>query len=437
MKISIFGLGYVGAVSAACLSRDGNQVIGVDPNQTKIDLINDGMSPVIEQDVDKLIREAVDAGRLSATSDFEHAVANSDLSLVCVGTPSESNGSLDLRYVSAVCNQIGSVLASKSDYHLVVIRSTVLPGTLRSFVIPELEKTSGKTAGKDFGVCSNPEFLREGTAVYDYDHPPKTVIGQIDAKAGDILAELYQALEAPLIRTHLESAEMVKYSDNAWHAVKVCFANEMGAMCKSMDIDSWEVMDIFCQDTKLNLSPYYLKPGFAFGGSCLPKDVRALVYKSRNLDVDLPLLTSILPSNQRQVERGLSLILGKQNKKIGFLGFSFKAGTDDLRESPLVELIERLIGKGFDIKIYDKNINLAKLFGANRDYILNHIPHISNLMSDNIEEVLSHSETLVIGNRGEEFANAITGMDSSVEIVDLVRCIEPDQMMGNYDGICW
>ncbi|MDP2223528.1 nucleotide sugar dehydrogenase, partial [Nitrosomonas sp.] len=387
MKISIFGLGYVGTVSAGCLATDGHSVIGVDPNKTKVNLINRGVSPIVEKDIGEMIAASVKSGLLRATSDVQDAVLNSEISLVCVGTPSQLNGNLDLSHVRKVCEQIGAAIKEKSAFHVVVARSTMLPGSMRSVLIPALESYSGKKAGVDFGVCNNPEFLRESTAVFDYYNPPKTVIGESDTKAGELLMQLYAKMTAPLIRTDVETAEMVKYADNTWHAVKVAFANEIGNLCKAEGIDGHKVMEIFCQDTKLNLSPYYMKPGFAFGGSCLPKDVRALMYKGKSLDIDLPLINAILPSNQRQIEKGIKMIVDKGNRKIGILGFSFKAGTDDLRESPLVEVIEYLLGKGYELKLYDKNVSLAALTGANQDYILNHIPHISKLMASSMDEV--------------------------------------------------
>jgi GDP-mannose 6-dehydrogenase len=436
VKISIFGLGYVGAVSAGCLASDGHQVIGVDPNRTKVDLINEGKTPIIEKDIGEMIARTVKDGRLHATTNVREAVLGSDMSLICVGTPSQLNGNLDLSAVRKVCEQIGAAMREKDSFHVVVARSTMLPGSMRSTVIPALERASGKRAGVDFGVCNNPEFLREGTAVYDYYHPPKTVIGESDQHAGEMLLQLYEKMEAPLVRTDVETAEMVKYTDNTWHALKVAFANEIGNICKAVGIDGHKVMDIFCKDTKLNLSPYYMKPGFAFGGSCLPKDVRALNYKARMLDLDLPLLNSILPSNQRQVEKGLKMVIDKGHHKVGILGFSFKAGTDDLRESPLVDVIEHLIGKGYELKLYDKNVKLAALTGANQDYILNHIPHISKLMVDSMEEVLDFAETIVIGNGAEEFRQVPGRLRDDQQLVDLVR-ISQQQSGKQYDGICW
>ncbi len=436
MKISIFGLGYVGAVSAGCLATDGHEVIGVDPNQTKVDLINAGTTPIIEKDIGEMIATTVKSGHLRATTDVRDAVLGSDMSLICVGTPSQLNGNLDLSHVRKVCEQIGAAIKDKDSFHVVVARSTMLPGSMTSVVIPSLEAASGKKAGVDFGVCNNPEFLREGTAVYDYYHPPKTVIGESDERAGEMLVKLYEKMDAPLVRTDVATAEMVKYTDNTWHAVKVAFANEIGNICKAVGIDGHKVMEIFCQDTKLNLSPYYMKPGFAFGGSCLPKDVRALTYKARSLDLELPLLDSILPSNRKQVEKGVKMIVDKGTRKIGILGFSFKAGTDDLRESPLVDVIETLLGKGYELKLYDKNVNLAALTGANQDYILNHIPHISKLMVNSMEEVLAFADTVVIGNGAAEFKQVPGLLKDGQSIVDLVR-ISKEQSGGQYDGICW
>jgi GDP-mannose 6-dehydrogenase len=437
MKISVLGLGYVGAVSAGCLARDGHEVIGVDPERVKVDLINSGRSPIIEKDIGGIIAEQAAAGRLSATTDLESAVRNTDLALVCVGTPSMPNGGIDLRYVRRVCEQIGRVIATHPGAPVIVMRSTMLPGSMREVVIPTLEKFSGKRAGEEFGVCINPEFLREGTAVHDYYHPPKTVIGEVNKASGELVAQIYARLPGPMIRTDIETAEMVKYADNSWHALKVGFANEMGSLCKALGVDAHKVMEIFCQDQKLNLSPYYLKPGFAFGGSCLPKDLRALLYKAKTLDVSLPILASVLPSNQLQIERGVQAVVEKGQRKVGILGFSFKAGTDDLRESPMVELTERLIGKGYDLRVYDRNVSLACLHGANRDYILNKIPHISRLMVSTIDEVLAHAETLVIGNGAAEFTDVPKRIAEGQTIIDFVRVSDSRTIAGIYEGICW
>ncbi len=435
MRISIFGLGYVGTVSAACLASQGHEVIGVDANSLKVDMINRGLSPIVEEGLGALIEEARVRRRLHATLSAHAAVMRSEISVICVGTPSARNGNLDLTHVRAVCEEIGSALREKKGFHLVVARSTMLPGATRGVVIPTLEAASGKKAGIDFGVCVNPEFLREGTAVNDYHHPPKTVIGADNAAHVDRLAALYEHLDAPMICTGFESAELVKYADNAWHALKVAFANEIGNLAKAVGTDGTEVMEYFCRDTKLNISPYYLKPGFAFGGSCLPKDVRALLYKARSEDLDLPVLNAILPSNARQIERGIRMIVDKPSRKIGILGFSFKAGTDDLRESPMVDVIEHLIGKGYELKVFDRNVKIAALMGANQDYIVNRIAHISRLMADSLDEVLEFAGTLVIGNSAPEFAEIGRRVRPGQAVVDLVGALK--KPVGAYDGICW
>jgi GDP-mannose 6-dehydrogenase len=437
MKLSVLGLGYVGAVSAGCLAQQGHDVIGVDPQSRKVELINAGKSPIIEQDLGRIIEQQVTAGRLSATTDVAAAVRQADLSFICVGTPSRANGDIDLKYVRRVCEEVGTALRHHDGAPVVVIRSTMLPGTMRDVVIPTLEAYSGRRAGAEFGVCINPEFLREGTAVHDYFNPPKTLIGELNRASGDLLANLYARVPAPLVRTDIDTAETVKYADNAWHALKVGFANELGTICKGLEVDSHRVMDIFCQDTKLNLSPYYLKPGFAFGGSCLPKDLRALLYKAKTLDVSLPILAAILPSNEQQIDRAVRAVMEQESRKVGILGFSFKAGTDDLRESPVVELTERLIGKGYDLRVYDSNVRVASIHGANRDYILNRIPHISRLMVSSIEEVLDHASTIVIGNAAPEFRDVPRRLTDEQTIVDLVRITDSRSVSGVYEGICW
>lgn len=437
MKISIFGMGYVGTVSAGCLARDGHQVIGIDPVDTKVNLINAGCTPIVETEIGEIVSEAVRTKRLRATSNQNEAIRETDLSFVCVGTPSQVNGNLDLTFIRRVCEQIGQAIKNKADRHTVVIRSTVLPGTMRQMIIPVLEEYSEKKAGVDFGLCNNPEFLREGSAVRDFYDPPKTIIGELDPMSGDLLAELYSELNAPMIRTDTETAEMVKYVDNSWHALKIGFANEIGNLGKVLGIDAHEVMKIFCQDRKLNISPAYLLPGFAFGGSCLPKDLRALAYQAKTHDLNLPILTSILPSNEMQVNRGLQLIMEKGHRRVGVLGFSFKAGTDDLRESPVIEVIERLLGKGYDLRIYDKNVTIASLVGANRDFILNRIPHISRLMVDHVDAVLAHGQTIVIGNKDPEFSQIPSQLRNGQTIVDFVRITDRRSENGKYDGICW
>jgi len=437
MRISIFGLGYVGAVTAACFANDGHTVTGVDPVPSKVDLINSGQSPIIEAEIGELIRSNVRDGRLRATTDPADAFHNSDVSFVCVGTPSQANGNLDVRYIRRICEQLGQALRSASSWHTIVIRSTILPGTMRGIVIPILEETSGKKAAADFGILHNPEFLREGTAVKDFASPPKTVIGEPVPGVGDDLAEIYSRLPAPLIRTSLEISEMVKYLDNTWHALKIGFANEVGTLCKSLGIDAHEAMNIFCRDQKLNISPAYLKPGFAFGGSCLPKDLRAMGYQAKSRDLELPILGAVLHSNEVQIARGVQRIIEKENKQVGILGFSFKAGTDDLRESPMIEVIERLIGKGYDLRLYDRNVTLASLVGANRDFILNRIPHISKLMVTTIEGVLNHAKTLVVGNDDPEFRSVPGRLHDGQVLVDFVRITDRASDGQRYDGICW
>ncbi len=423
MKISIFGLGYVGAVSAGCLAAEGHHVLGVDPVPDKVDLINRGQSPIVEAEIGELIEKAVQAGCLRATSAPHEAIRDTDLSFICVGTPSRPNGDLDLTFIRRICEEIGAALQSKVGRHTIVIRSTILPGTMRNIVIPILEKSSGKKAGEDFGIANNPEFMREGSAVKDYRCPPKTVIGELDRASGDLLTELYSQLPAPLFRTSLDTAEMIKYVDNCWHALKIGFANEIGNLCDTFSVDAEAVMDIFCQDKKLNISPAYLKPGFAFGGSCLPKDLRAISYQAKVNDLQLPIMNAVLPSNEMQIARGVKLVMGFGCPRVGVLGFSFKAGTDDLRESPMIEVIERLIGKGYDLRIYDRNVNLAALVGANRDFILNRIPHISRLMVPDIESVLGHAQTIVIGNHDPEFREIQTRLEHR-HLVDLVRMVQ-------------
>jgi GDP-mannose 6-dehydrogenase len=436
MKLSIFGLGYVGCVSAACFAKEGHDVIGVDVNPTKVEIVNRGHSPIVESGMGELIEEMVSSRRLRATTDTQAAIDNSEISLVCVGTPSNPNGSLDLSYVVRVCQEIGAALNSKSDRHVVVIRSTMLPGTIESVVLPALEEYSGKKAGEDFGLCINPEFLREGTSLRDFYAPPFTLIGADDEQTANLVRNLYTNIDAPIFVAAVKTAEMVKYVCNCFHALKISFANEVGNICKQLNIDSHEVMEIICRDTKLNLSAYYLKPGFAFGGSCLPKDLRAMNYKAKQLDVEAPVLSSILPSNRLQIERAVEMVLRTGRKRIGVLGFSFKAGTDDLRESPMVALIETLIGKGMQLAIYDRDVSLARLVGANKEFIERGIPHISQLMRATIDEVLECSELLIIGNKADEFRAIESKLRADQTVIDLVRLFEKASNE-TYQGICW
>lgn len=439
MNISVFGLGYVGTVSAACLARDGHRVTGVDVNQSKVDNINSGNTTVGEPGLGKLIDEIHDQGRFHATTDSAEAVAKSEISLICVGTPSNDNGSLKLTYIEAVCREIGAALKDKDDYHVVVVRSTVLPNTVHSKVIPVLEEASGKKAGQDFGVCMNPEFLREGTAIADYDQPSLIVIGELDSRSGDQVALMYEKVDAPSVRSSIQTSEMVKYANNAFHALKIVFANEIGNICKAHGVDGQEVMDIFCRDERLNISQAYLKPGFAFGGSCLPKDLRALMYDAKTNDVECPVLGEVLASNQQQIETGIEMIQKTGRKKIGILGLSFKAQTDDVRESPVVPIIETLLGRGFSISVYDEFVVPDQLIGSNRAFLDRELPHIASLMRASVEEVLQESEVLVVTNGSSTFREISSVAAPEQIIIDLVgdNKFSAEQRNGTYRGICW
>jgi len=437
VKVSIFGLGYVGTVTAACLARYGHTIVGVDPNDYKTECVNKGMSPIVEPGLEDLLRDAVAQRRLSATDNSEKAVLATDLSLVCVGTPIYPNGSLDLDYVWRVADQLGKILKGKSSYHGVVIRSTVLPGTVES-VAKRIEQASGKKLGDGFGIASNPEFLREGTSVYDFDNPPYTVVGTEDERMQQLLSELYARIQAPLHFVRIREAELLKYACNAFHATKVAFGNEIGAVAKELGIDSHVVMGIFCNDTKLNVSPAYLKPGFAFGGSCLPKDVRAITHEARALDVSTPLLNSLIPSNDHQIERAVEWVSQQRKKRVGVLGLSFKSDTDDMRESPIVRMVETLVGKGFSVSIYDSNVSLSRVLGANRSYVEQEIPHIATLLKEKIGDVLDNAEIVIVANKGAEFGPAIRSLPSNVAVLDLVRVVTGDQSIkAQYDGIAW
>ena len=436
MRISIFGLGYVGAVCAGCLSARGHEVIGVDISPSKIDLINQGRSPIVEPGLEALLEAGVKAGTLSGSTDVQAAVRSTELSLLCVGTPSKRNGDLALHFIESVCSQVGTALREKSAWHTVVVRSTVLPGTVRTVVIPILEECSGKRAGIDFGVAVNPEFLRESTAIEDYNYPPMTVIGELDQRSGDLLQGLYQELDAPIVRKSIDVAELIKYTCNVWHATKVTFANEIGNIAKAVGVDGREVMDVICQDHKLNLSKYYMRPGFAFGGSCLPKDVRALNYRAGQLDVEVPLIGSLMRSNSAQVQHAFDIIASYDKRKVALLGLSFKAGTDDLRESPLVELAEMLIGKGFELNIYDSNVEYARVHGANKDYIESKIPHVSSLLDSDFERVVERSDVIVLGNADERFRALARQVPDGKQVVDLVGFMAHPSRDGS-EGICW
>lgn len=438
-SISIFGLGYVGSVMAACFAHKGNRVVGVDISPAKIDAINSGRTPIIEERMDEMTAEAFAAERLKATSDVAAAVRETEISFICVGTPSQPNGKLDLRHIEAVSRQIGQALAQKSSPHHVVVRSTILPGSTETVVIPALESASGKRAGVDFFVAYNPEFMREGTAIADFFQPPCTILGAQEISHLALVRELYEWTPGRIFETSIRVAEMVKYASNAFHAVKVGFANEMGAVAKRLGVDAQAMAEIFTSDTRLNISPAYLFPGFAFGGSCLPKDVRALAYCSKEQDLRLPLLDSLLTSNQEHIDRAAEMILRAGKKKIGLLGLSFKAGTDDLRESPQVKLVKRLIGEGCQIKIWDPNVALGRLAGANRQYIEEVIPHIGSLLCPEMKEVIESAELVVIGNRGanREMVQACLRADQRVfDLVNLEKTRRPDAPAA-YEGICW
>ena len=437
-RIAIFGLGYVGSVSAACLADGGWNVVGVDVNPVKVDTINAGRSPIVEEGLDELMARGVAGRRLRASSDVEEAVATSDTSMICVGTPSRPNGSLDLSAVERVAESIGRALASSNGYHVVVVRSTMLPGSTEEIVIPLLETHSNRRVGVDFGVCYNPEFLREGSSIRDFHHPPYTVIGGNDTAANEMLASLYGTVDAPVVTTSIRVAEMLKYASNAYHALKIVFANEIGALCKEQGIDSHELMDVFCQDRKLNISSTYLKPGFAFGGSCLPKDLRAVLHHARRLDLNLPLLEAVLTSNERQIQTAYQMIQRSGKKRVGVLGLSFKAGTDDLRESPMVSLVERLIGRGYDVAVYDRSVSLANLHGANRAYIEQEIPHIVSIMTTSLDGLLAHADVVVIGSSDPQFADVVSRGRDGQEYIDLVRVGDQTPTDGVvYEGIGW
>jgi GDP-mannose 6-dehydrogenase len=438
-SVSVFGLGYVGTVTATCFAHQGHNVIGVDLSTAKVAAMEAGRSPIVEPRVSDLITEVHKAGRLRAVSDSEEAVLNSDISFLCVGTPSLRNGKLDLGHIQPVCEDIGKVLKTKNSFHLVVVRSTVLPGTAQTIVVPALEETSGKKLGKDFGVCVNPEFMREGTAVADFLEPSVTVIGAAEPAHSARLAEVYKWVSGRVFETSFRTAEMVKYVCNAWHAVKVSFGNEVGTLAKELGVDASAVIDIFSADTKLNISPAYLKPGFAFGGSCLPKDVRALTYRAKELDLNLPLFQSILPSNEEHLDRAFELVLTTGKKKIGMLGLSFKAATDDLRESPQVQLVKRLLGEGRQVRIWDDNVSMGHLIGSNRAYIEQIIPHIGSLLSNSLEEVITGAEVVVIATRGlkkEQVQPLLKPQQIVIDMVNSERGSRPTTS-ATYEGICW
>ena len=435
MNISIFGLGYVGCVSLGCLAQNGHTVIGVDVSQNKIDLINSGRPTIIEKEIDKIIFEQHQLGSISATNDAAKAVIETELSIIAVGTPSTEKGHLNLQYIFNVAEKIGHALITKNDFHIIAIRSTVMPGTCDK-IAAIIEKSSGKKRNEGFAVVDNPEFLREGTAVQDYYNPPLTLIGSDNKVAAEKVATLYRQLPAEVIISDLKVAEVMKYINNTYHALKISFGNEVGNICSELGIDSHEVMSIFCKDKQLNISPYYFKPGFAYGGSCLPKDLKGFQTLAHDLYVDVPVIDSIDKTNDNQIARATKLIYKYWNKKLGFLGLSFKEGTDDLRNSPAVRVIESLLGKGADITIYDKNVNATLLTGTNKDYIDARIPHLSGLMNSNLDEVIKNSDILIVNTKEAEFIEKLIHIEDKI-IIDFVRLRDDYLKKSNYIGINW
>lgn len=438
LSISVFGLGYVGSVSAACFAHLGHRVTGVDVSAAKVEMLASGRSPIVEARMSELVEEGYRAGRLHATTDSVDAIRGSEVSFVCVGTPSLRSGKLDLSYVERVVHEIGAALKQKNSYHLIVLRSTVLPGTTESLVIPTMENASGLRAGKDFAVCYNPEFMREGSAVTDFFQPPYTLLGTQDPRNAELARQLYKAIPALVFETSIPVAEMVKYVSNAFHAMKIGFANEVGTLCKSLGVDAEAVTKIYTSDTKLNISPAYLSPGFAFGGSCLPKDLRALSHRAKELDLGLLLLESILPSNALHIDRAVEAVLRTNKKKVSFLGLSFKSGTDDLRESPQVQMIKRLLGEGCQVRVWDRDVSLGRLAGSNRQYIEEVIPHIGSLLSGDLEEVVRSGEVVVIATKVEkEQLTRCLGRDQTViDLINLESASRP-ATGASYQGICW
>ena len=439
LAISVFGLGYVGSVSAACFASMGHQVIGVDVNPAKVEMVEGGRSPIIEASMKELVAEGNRACRLHATTDSTVAVLESDISFVCVGTPSLRNGKLDLSHIEKVAREIAAALKQKKSAHTFVLRSTVLPGTVESIVLPVLEQVSGRRAGTDFTVVYNPEFMREGSAVADFLQPPYTILGAQDLSHLAPLRELYQQTPGKVFETSIAVAEMVKYLSNAFHAVKVVFANEVGTLCKHLNVDAQAVTEIFTSDARLNISPAYLSPGFAFGGSCLPKDVRALMYKAKELDLKLPMLESLLPSNSEHVERAVEAVMRTGKRKIAQLGLSFKAGTDDLRESPQVQLVKRLLGEGYEVRVWDQDVSLGRLAGSNRQYIEEVIPHIGSLLSSDLKDVVGWGEVVIVGNKSvkkDELSSYLRTDQIVIDLVNLNKKFRADST-SSYEGICW
>ncbi|MDZ7803475.1 nucleotide sugar dehydrogenase [Thiohalophilus sp.] len=438
MNIAIFGMGYVGAVSAACLARDGHQVFGVDVDPTKLDLLRQGYSPIVEEGIQELTSNVVEQGRLTVTDNVDEAIGQCALSFVCVGTPSQPNGSQDLGAIEKVAAQIGEALARHDQYHVVVIRSTVRPGTVMDRVRPVLEQHSGKQLGEGFGLAFQPEFLREGTSIKDYDNPPFTVVGGDSQRTLDGIRPVFEHLPCEFVGTDIGTAEMLKYACNAFHAVKIVFANEIGRLGQSLGVDSREVMRLVTQDRQLNISPAYLRPGFAFGGSCLPKDLRALLYIAKEQDMEVPMLAGVIPSNQQQIDHALQFILRSGKRRVGMIGLSFKSGTDDLRESPLVTLAEQLVGKGIELRIHDPNVQLSRLIGANRRYIEEKLPHLGRLLVDDAAELIGDADIVLLGLSDANLVEQVVSEASEAQVVlDLVGMPGRDRLRAAYRGICW
>lgn len=435
MEISIFGLGYVGCVSLGCLAQNGHNLIGVDVNPIKVKQINNGQPTIIEKDIDKIIGEQSEKARIKATQNYKNAILETDLSIIAVGTPSTPNGHLNLNYIYKVAEHFAESLQEKNSFHTIAIRSTVLPGTCDKFA-EIIEKISDKKRNKDFAIVDNPEFLREGSAVHDYYNPPLTLVGSDNEEAANIVGSLYKDLPAELIITDLKVAEIMKYVNNTFHALKISFANEVGNICHALGIDSHKVMDIFVKDKQLNISPYYFKPGFAYGGSCLPKDLKGFQTLAHDYYVKAPVIENIDKTNDLQIQRAINIIEEKKPKKIGFLGLSFKPGTDDLRNSPAVSVIEALLGKGYDLAIYDKNVHISKLTGTNKEYIEKKVPHLSRLMVNNLDKLIEESDLLVINNKEEEFKERVEKFSSKLTI-DMVRLDEDLLKNEKYHGINW
>ena len=438
MRISVFGLGYVGAVSCACLPELGHSVIGVDTNPLKVRMINDGQSPVVEEGINELIEFAVSAGRLKATDDVELAVMNSDVSLISVATPSKANYAPDLSAVDAVIESIAKVLARKDGSHTIVLRSTVAPGTTQDRIQPLLERAAGRKVGDRLSLVFNPEFLREGSSVKDFHQPPQTVIGSVDEAGYEVMEAMYAGIPGAFVRTSCQVAESVKYLCNVFHAMKIVFANEAGSVLKACGLDGREVMKIFCQDTQLNISPAYLRPGFAFGGSCLPKEVKGFLTLARDLDVAVPAIAGLLESNEAHIKSAYRLIARDGRRKVAMFGLAFKPGTDDMRDSPLVALAEQLLGKGFELSIFDRFVKVSRLLGKNKEFIEREIPHLDRLLHETPEAALEGAEIIVVGHADAEARKSIAALANGRRIVDLSGYAElRDSATAEYEGICW